>query len=233
MADLAFIVSPPSVTSSAFLYENAPQRLVFSFSQNVGASLTKDDLKIDNLGPGGGPVTVGDPQYDIYSNTVTFPLSGLTDGNYRATLLAAGVTNTLGMPITANEQVNFFWLNGDLNRDRSVSISDFIDLASKFNSPATKWSDGDLNYDGVVSISDFIDLASNFGKTLPPPAAAAQPAADAAVTSDTTSSVDSGADVLDVKNESLLSKKSSRRHSHHRRAGHKAAPQWNGRAGAY
>ncbi|SRR5258706_9440823 len=42
-----------------------------------------------------------------------------------------------------------------------VTISDFIDLASHFNSVGT-WQEGDLNYDGQVTISDFIDLASNF-----------------------------------------------------------------------
>jgi hypothetical protein len=50
---------------------------------------------------------------------------------------------------------------GDLNLDGSVTISDFIDLASHFNG-AGDWQSGDLNGDGVVTISDFIDLASNF-----------------------------------------------------------------------
>src|SRR5204863_2718050 len=118
---------------------------------------TRGDLTVERLGPGGGPVEVADPSYDIATNTVTFQFIGtLPDGNYRATLSAAGVTNTLEMPITGNEEVPFFWLNGDLNRDHTVSISDFIDLASRFNQPATKWSEGDLNYDGQISISDFI-----------------------------------------------------------------------------
>jgi len=43
-----------------------------------------------------------------------------------------------------------------------VTISDFIDLASNFNSEGT-WQEGDMNYDGRITISDFIDLASNFG----------------------------------------------------------------------
>jgi hypothetical protein len=50
---------------------------------------------------------------------------------------------------------------GDLNLDGSVTISDFIDLASNFNSVGG-WQDGDLNGDALVTISDFIDLASNF-----------------------------------------------------------------------
>jgi hypothetical protein len=53
---------------------------------------------------------------------------------------------------------------GDLNLDGAVTISDFIDLASHFNSSGT-WQEGDLNYDGIVTISDFIDLASNFNTT--------------------------------------------------------------------
>jgi len=52
---------------------------------------------------------------------------------------------------------------GDLNLDGTVSISDFIDLASNFNASNASWDMGDLNYDGNVSISDFIDLAANFG----------------------------------------------------------------------
>jgi hypothetical protein len=51
--------------------------------------------------------------------------------------------------------------NGDLNLDGTVTISDFIDLASHFNNTGG-WQEGDLNFDGTVTISDFIDLASNF-----------------------------------------------------------------------
>jgi len=52
---------------------------------------------------------------------------------------------------------------GDLNLDGVVTISDFIDLASNFNTLGTAtWQEGDLNYDHNVTISDFIDLASNF-----------------------------------------------------------------------
>jgi endoglucanase len=58
-------------------------------------------------------------------------------------------------------------LTGDLNGDSSVSIGDFITLASNFNSPG-QWQQGDLNGDGVVTIADFIDMASNFGTTQAP-----------------------------------------------------------------
>jgi hypothetical protein len=55
---------------------------------------------------------------------------------------------------------------GDVNLDGSVTISDFIDLASHFNqSGNATWQEGDLNYDRNVTIADFIDLASNFGSS--------------------------------------------------------------------
>jgi hypothetical protein len=51
---------------------------------------------------------------------------------------------------------------GDLNLDGSVSIGDFIVLASNFNQTGKRWQDGDVNYDNTVSIADFLDLAANF-----------------------------------------------------------------------
>jgi hypothetical protein len=55
---------------------------------------------------------------------------------------------------------------GDLNLDGTVTIADFIDLASHFNTLGTAtWQEGDLNYDRNVTIADFIDLASNFGSS--------------------------------------------------------------------
>jgi hypothetical protein len=56
---------------------------------------------------------------------------------------------------------------GDLNLDGTVTISDFIDLASNFNhTGGATWQMGDVNYDGSVTISDFIDLASNFNQSV-------------------------------------------------------------------
>jgi hypothetical protein len=57
--------------------------------------------------------------------------------------------------------------SGDLNHDGTVSIADFIELASNFGQPAS-WDKGDLNHDGIVSIADFIGLAANFGQTTAP-----------------------------------------------------------------
>lgn len=55
--------------------------------------------------------------------------------------------------------------DGDLNLDGGVTISDFLQLASNFNSSdaGLTWQEGDLNGDHSVTISDFLELASNFG----------------------------------------------------------------------
>src|SRR6185295_9145132 len=61
----------------------------------------------------------------------------------------------------------------DLNGDGTVSIADFIILASNFGKTDARYSDGDMNGDGQVSIADFIELSANFNASLAPPAAPA------------------------------------------------------------
>ena len=70
-----------------------------------------------------------------------------------------------GQSVDANSIVVRYTLIGDLNLDRSVSISDMITLASNFNQSGN-WSMGDTNYDGSISIADFINLASSFNQVL-------------------------------------------------------------------
>jgi hypothetical protein len=71
-------------------------------------------------------------------------------------------------------------LVGDLNLDRIVTISDFIDLSSNFGKTNATYADGDTNYDGQVTIADFIDLSANFNASLPAPAPTIAPQAPAA-----------------------------------------------------
>jgi hypothetical protein len=86
------------------------------------------------------------------------PLDGIVDSG-----LHAG--SAIGIAITGAHVTIRPTQKGDLNLDGSVTISDFIDLASNFNTNGKTWQEGDLNSDGSVTISDFIDLASNFGAT--------------------------------------------------------------------
>jgi len=77
----------------------------------------------------------------------------------------------------ANQRITVYEhsITGDLNLDGTVSIADFITLASNFNKTNATWADGDLNGDGIVSISDFIDLASHFNQSISSPSAPTTP----------------------------------------------------------
>jgi hypothetical protein len=162
----------PRIVHREFHHDEFPKNITYQFNDDVSASLDLNDITVVDL----NTLAFVDPtglSYDPATNTATFDFAlGLLDGDYRATLHAAGVTNDEGTPLEGNDVLNFFVLLGDLNRDRSVSIADFIELAAHFNQPGT-WAVGDLNLDGHVTIADFIDLGSNFGRSLigPPPEA--------------------------------------------------------------
>ena len=88
------------------------------------------------------------------------PLPANVDSNRRLVVSASDTAITIRPGVI-----------GDINFDNTVTIADFITLASNFNKSPANYADGDVNYDGSVSIADFIDLAANFNKTLPAPAA--------------------------------------------------------------
>jgi hypothetical protein len=84
------------------------------------------------------------------------PLDGITDSG-----LHSGMK--LGLALLGDHVTIRPVRVGDLNLDGRVTVADFIDLASNFNTIGTAtWQEGDLNYDRNVTLSDFIDLASNF-----------------------------------------------------------------------
>jgi hypothetical protein len=158
--------TPPAVTGSTFVYQTAPNSVSFIFSEDVSASLSIDDLLV--TGPGGNVVPVS-LNYNAATNTASFALpTPPTDGNYTATLLAAGVTDAAGNPLPADVNVNFFSLAGDANHDRAVNLLDFNILASNFGQSGRDFSQGDFNYDGSVNLIDFNILAGRFGTSVAP-----------------------------------------------------------------
>jgi hypothetical protein len=125
------------------------------------------DFVIQKL-PGGPTITPTGLSYDATTNTATITFSGiLADGNYRATLVAAGITNAIGTPLPANQVFDFFVLAGDANRDRAVDLLDFNILSFNFGHSPRTFSQGDFNYDGGVDLLDFNILSQRFGQTLP------------------------------------------------------------------
>jgi hypothetical protein len=163
------ISAAPAVTATTFLFNTLPQRITFTFDQNVGASLSLADFVVQKL-PSGPNVTPDSLSYDSGTNTATLSFNApLADGNYRATALAAGITNPGGTPMAVDVVFDFFFLNGDANHDGRVNLLDFNILAANFGQSPRDFSQGDFNYDGTINLNDFNALAGNFGHAVAAP----------------------------------------------------------------
>lgn len=81
------------------------------------------------------------------------------------------MTDVAGNPLAEDVTLDFFVRAGDANRDRKVSLADFLILRSNFGQSGKVFSEGDFNYDGTMSLADFLILRGNFGENLPPPVA--------------------------------------------------------------
>jgi len=181
LTDLNFTITDPAapaVADSDFLFETAPHKLSFAFTQNVSASLGVDDLLLENM-TASSTILPADLSlsYDTGTNVATFTYNGtgsltgvLADGNYRATLLAAGITSPGGAPLPANHVFNFHVLAGDADRSGAVNSDDFNILAVNFGQSGKTFSQGNFSYDpaGLVDSDDFNMLAINFGVSLAP-----------------------------------------------------------------
>jgi hypothetical protein len=167
-------VAAPQVIASAFVYETAPQRLSFNFDRDVSASLGLDDIQVQPIGAAFSVQPTG-LSYDANTNTATFSFTGiLPNANYRATLLAAEITSG-GVSMAANHVLDFFFLNGDANHDRSVDVADLGILASNWQQSPRTFSQGNFDYspDGLVDVADLGILASQWQQSLALPSAPA------------------------------------------------------------
>jgi uncharacterized delta-60 repeat protein len=155
----------PAVAGSQFVYQTAPQRVQFSFSQDVIGSIADSDFQLS--GPAGVPPHTF--SYDQLTNTATLSFNGIVpDGNYTARAIASGITNAAGQPMSADHLLSFFFLQGDANHDRTVNLQDFDILAANFVQSNRTFSQGDFNYDGLVNLADFNLLAGRFGQSVSP-----------------------------------------------------------------
>jgi hypothetical protein len=103
-------------------------------------------------------------------------ISALPDGNYRATLAGAGITDAYGNVIAgADITLDFFVLTADANRDRKIGFEDLVILAQNYGTTGKTFSQGNFNYDaaGKVDFEDLVALAQKYGTTLALPAAPA------------------------------------------------------------
>jgi hypothetical protein len=155
----------PQVVSGTFAFQTE-QSLAIRFSEDVGASVALEDLAVLNLTTSQSlsPVSMA---YDAATWTATFAFDApIADGNYRATLPAGSVQDASGNTLAADFNVQFFFLNGDANRDGRVNLDDFNVLAANFGQANRTFGQGDFNYDGTVNLADFNILAQRFGTAL-------------------------------------------------------------------
>src|SRR5437773_9186916 len=167
-----FVVSlpPPSVVSAAYDYSRSPNKIAFTFNEDIFTTMSAfSTLQIRNRA-NDAPVNVTGYSIDHNAYVLTLTFSGpIPDGNYRGTLNPDAVTNALGTPMTAAYLLDFFFMNGDANHDRTVDTVDFNILASNFGNTGKIFSEGNFNYDSVVDTIDFNILAARFATTLAPP----------------------------------------------------------------
>jgi hypothetical protein len=178
-------VQAPTVTASAFNFLTSHSATV-TFNDDVSGSISAADLVLHNNTTN---TTIDAAaqlvSYDAGTNTATFTFPGLADallpdGDYTATIVAAGVTDAAGNPLDGNDDgviggdyaFNFFFLQGDATRDRTVNLNDFNVVAANFGQSPRDFSQGDFTYDGIVNLDDFNVLASRFGQTVGPASAA-------------------------------------------------------------
>jgi hypothetical protein len=165
--------SAPAVASASFDVDVPRQRVRFTFSEDVSRGIGVDSLRLVNLTTGADvPAAAIRLTYDGSTDTASFDFPGfvngvLPDGDYRATLHGDAVSDLAGNTMNSDFTLEFFFLQGDANRDRRVDLVDFNRLALNFGLSNRAFTQGDFNYDGLVNLSDFDVLAARFGGTLP------------------------------------------------------------------
>jgi hypothetical protein len=158
------IASPPE-----FFYQSGPRQITVSFNEDVSASLLGDstDLTVHNLDTNTDlPGVVPTWNASTFSATWTFP--SLPNGNFHATLHKDGITDPSGNGLAQDGTLEFWFLNGDANRDRSVDFNDLVALAQNYNTTGGKtYALGDFSGDGNVDFNDLVLLAQNYNTSLP------------------------------------------------------------------
>jgi hypothetical protein len=153
----------------AFLFDTAPHRMTFNFTENVAATLDSSDLSVQRQGAGSMPPQPNGLDYNSANQQATFTLDGIVpDGDFRATLNSGSVTDVAGNTLVGDPAFDFFFLTGDATHDRHVDANDFTALAQHFNEAAASFSHGNFNYDARTNAIDFNVLANAFGAFLAP-----------------------------------------------------------------
>jgi hypothetical protein len=166
-------VAPPTVAGSIFYVEGRSIRFVFS--KDVDGAAANLVLHNDTTGQtiDGSSLVL---TYNAATRTATWTsTTPWADGDYTATLSAAGITDFGGRPLDGNGDgtggddyvLKFFSFAGDANRDRTVDFLDLAKLAQNYNTTGgNTWATGDFNGDGNVDFLDLARLAQNYNSSL-------------------------------------------------------------------
>jgi hypothetical protein len=163
---------PPAVSGSSFDVDQPRMRARFTFTEDVGASLTSGDFTLVNLTTGQTvPTSDLTLAYDAATRAADITFTGfaqgiLPDGRYRATLAAGSVSDGSGNALAADVALDFFFVQGDATRDGRVNLDDFNALAANFGQSGTTFTRGDFTYDGVTNLDDFDLFAARFGQQI-------------------------------------------------------------------
>lgn len=157
----------PAPFNKIVLLDQFPIRVLHLWLQDVGASLDTSDLTVRNLATN-QTYPVSDVSWDSGGFASIFSLATIPpDGNYRATLNAAGI-HANGVQMTTNVDVDFYILRGDANRDRRVDFADLLIMAQNYGGVNKIFGQGNFDYDtqGRVDFNDLLLLAQRYGTSL-------------------------------------------------------------------
>ncbi|WP_428940089.1 fibronectin type III domain-containing protein [Fontivita pretiosa] len=91
----------------------------------------------------------------------------LRNGNYEIQIPPGAVSNGSGDTMTGTYYGGFWFLNGDIDRNRVVDATDYAIVDNGFVNHLSGWSSGDLDYNGVIDGSDYSILDNSFVNRLP------------------------------------------------------------------
>ena len=171
----------PSVSASEFRHET-DKRISFNFSEDINTStLSTSDFQVTNLTTGA--------LLDANSLTLTnvMPSSAeliirsslFDDGDWQVVLTGGSMQDLAGIG-NFEHTLEFFKLDGDSNRDRSVDIADYTIWRDTLGSTTDLRANADNSglSTNVIDQADYNAWVGNFGSSLPTlPAAALAPAA--------------------------------------------------------
>lgn len=175
--------TPPRVTSAEFLFDRPPQALRFTFSEEVGASLGRSDLRVAS---GAQSLEFDAPTYDPHTNTATFVYGGVVpEGHWVASLLASGITDAAGNPLDGNGDgtggddftFDFTFFRGDMNRDNHVNNQDVAPFVLGLTDPTgfintwgyRPYTIGDVNGDSAFDNQDIAPFVARLTAGRTPP----------------------------------------------------------------